>query len=236
MTDAPARQQPLFRPAQSGSVRTLTVILADDHEVVRAGLRALLESSPGMRVIAEAGTGREAVALAMELQPDVVVMDVSMPDMDGAAATEEIRRTCPGVRVLALTAHDDRAHLGRLLQAGATGYVLKRGAASDLVRAIRTVSAGGTFVDGVLAGALLRSAAAEPRSSVADPSAQLSPREEEVLRQIAWGYSNKEIGERLGVSTRTVETYKSRIADKIGVRSRAEMVHYALRRGWLAGG
>ncbi|HSJ24725.1 MAG TPA: response regulator transcription factor [Longimicrobiales bacterium] len=229
----PAPPQQL-RPADRGPDRSLTLVLADDHEVVRAGLRALLDASAGMRVVAEAGTGRQAVALAMELQPDVVIMDVSMPDMDGAAATEEIRRNCPAVRVLALTAHDDRAHLARLLQAGATGYVLKRGAASDLVRAIHAVASGDTFVDGVLAGGLLRSAAAEPRGAVADSATLLSPREEEVLRQIAWGYSNKEIGERLGVSTRTVETYKARIADKVGVRSRAEMVRYALRRGWLA--
>ncbi|HEX8696830.1 MAG TPA: response regulator transcription factor [Longimicrobium sp.] len=212
----------------------LRVVLADDHEVVRTGLKALVDSSSGMRVVGEAGDGREAVARARELAPDVVVMDVSMPGMDGAEATERIARECPGVKVIALTAHDDRAHLARLLQAGAAGYVLKRAAADELVRAIRTVGSGGTYVDPVLAGSLLRSST-RPFGSGPSPSAEaLSEREEEVLRRIAWGESNKEIAGKLGISTKTVETYKARITDKLGLRSRTEMVRYALQRGWLA--
>ncbi|MFL5384751.1 MAG: LuxR C-terminal-related transcriptional regulator [Longimicrobiaceae bacterium] len=164
-------------------------------------------------------------------------MDVSMPGMDGAEATERIARDFPGVKVIALTAHDDRAHLVRLLQAGAAGYVLKRAAADELVRAIRTVGSGGTYVDPVLAGAMLRRSVqpfqAEPAAA---PAESLSEREEEVLRRIAWGESNKEIAHRLGISTKTVETYKARIADKLGLRSRTEMVRYALQRGWLAEG
>jgi DNA-binding NarL/FixJ family response regulator len=216
---------------------TLRVVLADDHEVVRAGLRALVEATPGMEVVGEAGDGHEAVARARTLEPDVVVMDVSMPGVDGAEATERIARDCPGVKVIALTAHDDRAHLMRLLQAGAAGYVLKRAAADELVRAIRTVGSGGTYVDPVLAGALLRRSAqpfqAEPAAA---PAEALSEREEEVLRRIAWGESNKEIAHRLGISTKTVETYKARITEKLGLRSRTEMVRYALHRGWLAEG
>ena len=213
---------------------TLWIVVADDHEVVRTGLRALIDASPGMEVVAEARDGLEAVSRARELLPDVVVMDVTMPVLDGAAATERLARDCPGVKVLALTAHEDRAHLARLLTAGAAGYVLKRAAADELVRAIRTVASGSTYVDPVLAGALLRGSsrsAARDRVELTDP---LSEREEEVLRLIAWGESNKEIAGRLGLSTKTVETYKARIAEKLGLRSRTEIVRYALRRGWLA--
>jgi DNA-binding NarL/FixJ family response regulator len=211
-------------------------VLADDHEVVRAGLRALVDSHPDLRVVGEAADGAAAVEQARLLKPDVLVMDLSMPGTDGAAATERIRQECPGVKVIALTAHDDRAHLTRLLQAGAAGYVLKRGAADELVRAIRNVAGGGTYVDPTLAGTLLRRSAdpfhADPGSG-ADP---LSDREEEVLRRVAWGESNKEIAGKLGISTKTVETYKSRIGTKLGLRSRTEMVRYALQRGWLTEG
>lgn len=212
----------------------LRVVLADDHELVRPGLRALVDSAPGMRVVGEASNGREAVARARELGPDVLVMDVSMPGMDGAAATEWIARELPAVRVIALTAHDDRAHLTRLMQAGASGYVLKRAAADELVRAIRTVGGGGTYVDPELAGTLLRSTARPFGAGRPPASDTLSDREEEVLRRVAWGASNKEIAGTLGISTKTVETYKARISDKLGLRSRTEMVRYALARGWLS--
>jgi len=209
----------------------LRIVLADDHEVVRTGLRALIDSSPGMLVVGEARDGAEAVARARELSPDVVVIDVSMPVLDGAGATERIARECPEVRVLALTMHEDRAHLTRLLQAGAAGYVLKRAAADELVRAIRTVAGGGTYVDPVLAGSLLRGARGPgPRSA----PETLSEREEEVLRRIAWGESNKEIARQLGISVKTVETYKARVSEKLGLRSRTDMVRYALQQGWLS--
>lgn len=211
----------------------IRVLLADDHEVVRAGLGALVNDAPGMRVVGEASNGKEAVERALAIRPDVVVMDLSMPALDGAAATERLTRESPGVRVIALTAHDDRAHLTRLLRAGASGYVLKRAAADELVRAIRTVAVGGTYVDPVLAGSLLRSAAGPPTPGPGQVL-PLSEREEEVLRRIAWGESNKQIAARLGISTKTVETYKARIAAKLGLRSRTEMVRYALQRGWLS--
>jgi DNA-binding NarL/FixJ family response regulator len=214
-------------------VNAVRVVLADDHEMVRTGLRSLVESQPGFSVIAEARDGQEACRRALELRPDVVVMDVSMPGMDGATATEHLLRQWPAARVLVLTAHDDRAHLTRLMQAGAVGYLLKRAASADLVRAITAVAAGETYVDPVLAGGMLRKVARAPdlRAAVADP---LSDREEEVMRRIAWGESNKEIAGSLGISTRTVETYKARITEKLGLKSRTEMVRYALHRGWLA--
>jgi two-component system, NarL family, response regulator NreC len=215
-------------------MKQLRVVLADDHEIVRAGLKSLVEECADMTVVGEACNGTEAIRRASELKPDVLVMDLSMPQMDGAEATERIRRECPGVKVIALTAHDDRAHLTRLLQAGAVGYVLKRGAPDELVRAIRTVAGGATYVDPTLAGSLLRKAADPSRPDSHDEADPLSEREEEVLRQIAWGHSNKEIAERLGISTKTVETYKARITEKLGLRSRTEMVRYAVRRGWLS--
>lgn len=211
----------------------LRVVLADDHEIVRTGLRALVDATSDMRVVAEARDGEEAFRRACELKPDVVVMDVSMPRLDGAEATERMRTECPEVKVLALTMHEDRGHLTRLMQAGAAGYLPKRAAADELVRAIRTVASGGTYVDPVLAGALLRDAAQPREPAPPPPGDPLSDREEEVLRQIAWGRSNKEIAGRLGISTKTVETYRARIADKLGLRSRTDMVRFALRQGWL---
>lgn len=211
----------------------LRVVLADDHEVVRAGLRVLVNSTPGLRVVGEARTGQEAVDQAHALRPHVVVMDVSMPLMDGAAATQRICAELPEVRVVALTAHDDASTLDRLLQAGAAGYVLKRLAASDLIAAVRAVGAGQTYVDPALAGAMLQSRAQPGRAGSADP---LTEREEEVLRHIAWGRSNKEIATELGISVKTVETHKARATEKLGLRGRTELVRYAVRRGWMAEG
>jgi two-component system response regulator NreC len=217
-------------------VSGLRVVLADDHEMIRSGLRALVDSSVDIEVVGEARDGEEACQRARDLRPDVLVMDVSMPRMDGAAATERVTRECPGVRVIALTAHDDRAHLTRLLQAGAAGYVLKRSAPDELVRAIRTVAAGGTYVDPLLAGNVLGRLAARASGVLGVSPAVLSDREEEVLRQLAWGHSNQEIAGQLGISTRTVETYRARIAEKLGIRSRTEMVRFALEQGWLSEG
>jgi len=156
-----------------------------------------------------------------------------MPVLDGAQATERLQHECPKVRVLALTMHEDRGHLTRLLQAGAAGYVLKRAAADELVRAIRIVARGGMYVDPVLAGAVLRAGAQPTHTGTHLLDAPLSDREEEVLRRIAWGQSNKQIGGELGISTKTVETYKSRIGEKLGLRTRTEMVRYAVQKGWL---
>jgi len=212
----------------------LRIVLADDHEVVRSGLRALVDATAGMEVVGEARDGAEACRRAAELRPDVVVMDVSMPVLDGAEATERIRRDCPGVRVLALTMHEDRGHLTRLLRAGASGYLPKRAAADELVRAIQVVAGGGTYVDPQLAGTLL-GGAAEPVRGAGDGQ-RLSEREEDVLRRIAWGASNKEIATELKISVKTVETYKARIADKLGLKTRTDIVRYAVRQGWLGEG
>lgn len=205
-------------------MKDVRVLLADDHEVVRTGLRSLIDVTPGMEVVGEARDGADACRRAAELRPDVVVMDVSMPVLDGVEATERLTADFPAVRVVALTMHEDRGHLARLLQTGAAGYVLKRAAANELVRAIEVVAAGGTYVDPVLAGSVLRGASG---------ASALSDREAEVLRRIAWGETNKEIATRLEISVKTVETYKARTG-KLGLRSRTEIVRFALQQGWLS--
>jgi two-component system, NarL family, response regulator NreC len=216
-------------------VSTIRIILVDDHELVRTGLRALIDATPGLDIVGESSNGADAIAQTLALRPDAVVMDISMPVLDGADATERLTRECPEVKVLALTAHDDRAHVTRLMQAGAAGYVLKRCAADELVRAIHTVADGGTWVDPALAGSILREEARHLAEDAATPGADaLSEREEQVLRNLAWGRSNKETAERLGVSTKTVETYRARITEKLGLRARTDLVRFAIRQGWLA--
>ncbi|MDY3560670.1 response regulator transcription factor [Gemmata sp. JC673] len=210
----------------------LRVFLVDDHPVVRDGLRALLDGEADMEVVGDALDGETAVGRAAELRPDVVVMDVSMPGMGGIEATARIRAGCPNVRIVALTAHEDRRYVQQALQAGATGYVPKRAAAADLVGAIRHAAAGRTYLDPSVTGSYL---SAEPTTEAAGDHG-LSEREVEVLKQLTAGYSNKQIAARLEVSVKSVETYKSRAMEKLGIRSRVGLVQFAVRQGWLTGG
>ncbi len=212
---------------------SLRIFLADDHAVVREGLKSLIDAQPDLEVIGEAGDGVVACELVPGLRPDVVVMDVSMPGMSGARATEHLRQACPGVKVLALTVHEDKGYLRQLLEAGAAGYVLKRAAAEELIRAIRTVAAGGVYLDPALAGTVVGGFVRKPAGKGVSAGADLSDREAEVVRLVAAGHSNKEIAGRLGLSVKTVETYKSRSLEKLGLHSRADLVRYALGRGWL---
>ena len=212
----------------------LRVVLADDHAVVREGLKALVNGQPDMRVVGEAADGEAAWRAAKELAPDVIVMDLSMPILGGAEATARVRRDFPNVKVLALTVHEERLYLTQLLRAGASGYVLKRAASAELVHAVRTVAAGGTYVDPSLAGALVEGYLDATQNAEQHPPEPLSDREREVLIKIARGFSNKEIAATLGVSVKTVETYKGRVAEKLGLRSRVEIVRYAAQRGWLS--
>ena len=211
----------------------LRIFLADDHMVVREGLKSLVNAQPDMHVVGEAEDGGAAWRSACELVPDVVVMDVSMPEMSGAEATERLRRDCPRVKVLALTVYEDRGYLRRMLDAGASGYVLKRAVTDELVRAIRTVAAGGSYVDPTLAGSLVSSYFNQDTAEGQAPAGELSERESQVLRLIAWGYSNKEIGWKLNISSKTVDTYKLRLMEKLNLRSRTDIVRYALRQGLL---
>ncbi|HEX2718072.1 MAG TPA: response regulator transcription factor [Gemmatimonadaceae bacterium] len=212
-------------------VPVLRIVLADDHPVVREGLKLLVNAQADMRVVGEAADGEEAWRAAKELRPDVLVIDLSMPTLGGAEATQRVRRDCPEVKVLALTVHEERLYVTQLLRAGASGYILKRAASADLVRAVRTVAAGGTYIDPSVAGALVEEYLDAGAGQPADDS--LSDREREVLLRIARGFSNKEIAATLGLSVKTVETYKGRMAEKLGLRSRVDIVRYAARRGWL---
>jgi DNA-binding NarL/FixJ family response regulator len=225
----------LTPPSSTAAPRDIRVVIADDHAILRDGLRSLIEAQPGLQVVGEAADGHDAWQRARELTPDVLLLDLSMPGMSGADAAERIAADCPRVRVLVLTMHEERGYVTRLLRTGAAGYVLKRTASAELVRAIRAVAAGGTYVDPSLAGALL----AEPASRVgraagADGAAELSAREAEVLRLVAHGHSNKEIAAALEIGVKTVETHKANGMAKLGVSNRAALVRFALDAGWLS--
>ena len=209
----------------------IRVALVDDHPVVLAGIKALLQAAPEVTLVGEAATGAAALELLVATRPDVAVIDVSLPDLNGLSLARRVAETCPGVKLLALTVHEDRAYVQPLLQAGARGYLLKRSAAEDLVRAIRAVAAGGVYLDPAVADKALPGPGPEGTASAgAEP---LSQREQDVLRLTARGFTNKEIAARLDVSVKTVETYKARAAEKLGLRTRAEIVRYGVARGWL---
>lgn len=213
---------------------TIRVLLVDDHAVLRSGLHMAVDSQDDMEVVGEAASGRDGIAQAKACRPDVVVMDVSLPDLDGAAAAEAIRQWDPSIRVLAFTRHADQGYLRRMLQAGAGGYVLKSAEAGALLSAIRVVAGGGAYIDPVLAGSSLEGVvgrAAGPRAQAAHDD--LTPRERDVLRLIAWGRSNKEIAAQFGISIKTVEYYKAQAVEKLQLRSRTDIVRYALSQGWL---
>ena len=213
----------------------LTIFLADDHAVIREGLKALINAESDMEVVGEADNGRTAWLEVKTLRPDVVVMDISMPELNGAKATERLRQDCPQTRVLALTVHNDPGYLQQLLKAGASGYVLKRAATHELIHAIRKVAAGGSYLDQTLASKVV-SSYVQKQSIQPGTGYDLSDREQDVLRRIALGYTNKEIAVQLSISVRTVETYKVRLMEKLDLHSRAQVVRYALLQGWLQDG
>ena len=214
-------------------MKKIRVLLADDHAIIRDGLRLLIDGQRDMHVVGEAGSGKEALEKARELKPHVVVMDLSMPGLNGLQATERLRTEQPQIKVVALTVHEDASYLVQLCKAGAVGYVLKRSAADDLIRAIRGVVAGGLHFDPALASKALTGRVSHSPAKGGLATSDLSEREKEVLVLLAWGYSNKEIANALHLSIKTVETYRVRIGEKLGLRSRTEMVQYALRQGWL---
>lgn len=208
----------------------LRILLADDHGIVREGLKTLIRDQPDMIVAGEAGDGATAIKLATELKPDVVVLDISMPQTTGADAARKIKRSNPKTKVVALTVHEDKSYLEQLLSAGASGYVLKRSAPSELINALRIVAKGGTYLDPHVTGAVVESFVwkQQPRTGK-----ELSEREGAVAMLTAQGYTNKEIASQLGISVKTVETHKTRSMEKLQLRSRAELVRYAFDRGWL---
>ena len=212
----------------------IRVILADDHLVVRAGLKALLSTSKDIEVVGEASNGRDAVALVDRLAPHVAVLDLDMPQMDGMTATKEIVGKNLATRVLILTMHTEDEFLVNLLEAGAAGYLVKNAADRELADAVRAVAAGDSYVQASAARALARQVSR--RGEHADERAQyasLTDREKDVLVHVAGGYSASEIGERLFISPKTVETYKQRISEKLGLHHRADYVQLCLRLGLL---
>jgi DNA-binding NarL/FixJ family response regulator len=212
----------------------IRVLLADDHAVVRAGLKAVLGTAKDIDVIGEARNGREAVDAAMRLNPDVIVMDLSMDEMDGAAATRELRVRGCAAKILILTMHAEDEQLVPLLAAGASGYLVKNAADRDLVDAVRTVAHGDQYLQAGAARALAKELRRrEEHASERDQFEKLSEREQAILRLIAAGYSSPEIGEQLNISPKTVDTYKQRVNEKIGLAHRADYVRFAMKLGLL---
>jgi two-component system response regulator NreC len=209
------------------------ILLADDHETVREGLRMILNAQPDMQVVATAGDGREAVIQAERITPDVVIMDISMPGLNGLAATIQLAEKCPTSKVLTLTRHADSSYLQQLLRAGAAGYVLKQSRPAELLHAIRAVASGGKYLDASITAPVIGTYARQMATPGPEPTTPLSPRETEVLRLIAWGNTNKEIAARLDLSVKTVEAHKANGMRKLGMRGRIDIVRYALLQGWL---
>jgi len=209
----------------------IRVALADDHPIVLAGLTALIQAASDMRLVGQATDGEAAFDLIKAECPDVAVLDLSMPKTGGVEVAKRLAEENCSTKVLILTVHEDSAYLQQLLRLGVRGYLLKRSAADELVRAIRAVQAGGLFVDPIMASKLLTPGL--PADPDAVSVAELSGREEAVLRLVARGFSNKEAAAKLALSAKTVETYKARALEKLGLRTRAEVVRYAAKRDWL---
>jgi len=206
--------------------------LADDHQILREGLKALINAQPDMEVIGEAKNGRVLLTLVRQLIPDVVVMDVSMPELNGFQATERLKQMAPQIKILTLTRFSDDSYLKRLLQAGASGYVLKHSASSELIHAIHVVMGGHIHLDSTMMSSLAEDTI--PLRSANRPITKnnLSSREEEVLRSVASGYANKETAARLSISIKTVEAHKAKAMQKLGMTSRIDIVRYAILVGW----
>jgi DNA-binding NarL/FixJ family response regulator len=217
----------------SETPRTLRVLLADDHVTVRHGLKLLIDSQPDMKVVSEASDGNTAVQRTLDLKPDVIVMDISMPGMNGLVATRKLKASQSGTAIVTLTRHGDDAYLQELLRAGVSGYVLKQSAPSELLQAIRAAAAGGQYLDSSLTSRVTAGFLGRDGKKTAKSGAAISERESEVLRLIASGYSNKEIAARLALSVKTVEAHKANAMRKLDLGGRIDIVKYAVLQGWL---
>jgi DNA-binding NarL/FixJ family response regulator len=211
----------------------LRIMLAEDHETVREGLKMIVNAQDDMEVAGVVGDGAEAVAQAQRLLPDVLVMDISMPNLNGLKATQKLKEVCPQVKVLTLSRHADDGYVRALLGAGARGYVLKQSASTELIHAIRAVAAGDNYIDPKLAGRVMESYSSGKATPRGETAGKLSDREAEVLRLIALGYSNKEIAGQLSLSVKTIEVHKANGMRKLNLTSRIDLVRYAVFRGWL---
>ena len=209
----------------------IRIVLADDHAVLRAGIRALLELQPDFQVVGDASDGAQAIAAVRALLPDVVLMDVGMPGMDGLAATRQIKEISPSTRILILTQHENKEYVLPALKVGASGYVLKRSEGDELLNAVRTVHAGGTFLDPSVAGLIAEEVR---RGGAKDPYETLSEREREVLLLLVQGQTHKQIGEALFISAKTVDFHRTNLLRKLGLSSRADLTRFAVRRGLIS--
>jgi DNA-binding NarL/FixJ family response regulator len=209
----------------------IRVLLVEDHETVREGLRLLLDSQPDIEVVAEAANGRLAVEYSERLNPQVVIMDLSMPEMNGLEATQAIKQTNPDTAIVVLTRHDDAAFVEELKKAGASAYVLKQSASRQLLDAVRVVAVGGWYLDASLQ--MRETRLLDDRANPARPAPTVSEREKQVLRMMAVGHSNKEIAAALGITVKTVEVHKANAMRKLRLRGRIDIVRYAILHGWL---
>ncbi|MCK4727068.1 MAG: response regulator transcription factor [Anaerolineales bacterium] len=226
-------------------METIRILLVDDHDIVRTGLKTFLDTQKGLQVVSEASTGDEAITMAAQTQPDVVIMDITMPEMDGLVATSSLKEIDPDINVLALTVHEDKQYLFQMMSAGASGYLTKQSAAEELVEAIRAVAAGNVYLQPTLARWLLEDyrrmlqglpsdsvSTGEPTGAAKDLDV-LSKREKQVLELVAEGFTNIQIGEKLGISPKTVARHRERIMKKLDLHSCTELVKFAIRTGLI---
>ncbi|MDQ3711450.1 MAG: response regulator transcription factor [Acidobacteriota bacterium] len=214
----------------------IRVLIAEDHKTVRSGLKMIIDAETDMKVVGEAGDGREAIRLAEELQPDVLLMDVSMAEVNGLAAAAKLKTIAPAIRILTLTRHTEKAYLQELMKAGVSGYVLKQSESEEMLRAIRVVASGGNYLDPAITGNVFNMFGVNQNKQRGEVRGEpLSDRESEVLRLIARGYSNKEISQQLQTSVKTIETQKANALRKLNISGRNEIVSYAILQGWLQG-
>ncbi len=227
-------------------MKTISLMLVDDHEVVRTGLKSFLETQAALKVVAEASNGAEAITRALDVKPDVILMDITMPGMDGLEATRQLKALCPECMVLALTVHEDKQYFMKMLAAGASGYLTKQAAAEELISAIHAIAAGHVYLQPALARWLLEDyqrlanhTETRPARPVAGKSSALvsleilSLRERQVLELVAEGLNNKQIGEQLGLSPKTIARHRERIMSKLNMHSRTELVKFAIRTGLI---
>ena len=213
---------------------TIRILLADDHTILRAGLRMMLNAQPDFEVVGEAQDGRQAIQEAQRLQPDVILMDITMPDMNGIEATRQIKKSLPETKVLILTMHEHDEYVFQALRAGASGYMLKEAADTDLISALRVIQNGQFYLSPTAQSVMVGDYLQRVRTGEEkDSYSSLTEREREILKLVAEGYTNNKIAERLIISPKTVDTHRTHVMDKLNLHSRAELVKYAMRRGLL---
>jgi two-component system response regulator NreC len=210
----------------------ISILIADDHAIVRTGLRALLRSEAGLQLVGEATGGYEAIELVGKTRPDILILDLSMPDLDGIAVTRQLKPEYPDLLILILTVHEDEAMLREAIRAGASGYIVKHAAEAELIAAIETIRRGDLYVDPAMLRVLLVESP-KPRTEQPASPDPLTPRETDVLKLIVQGYTNRQVGEELGISVRTVEGHRANLLEKLGLRTRVELVRYARDRGLI---